>query len=188
MRDVNPNTPPQEAPKHDLAGKKLLGYAAQTPDHVINAIEHLVRTKSTPMTDKDVEFVEWFLKHNPNLFEHTKGEVFNFNRNSRSIGRYTQAKHLIGLAANYADAPTIVHELLHSTERMMSPAAQGAVRDAWKRAVNAALKKTTTKEVRDFLNKARASDGVREYNADKELDVVNAYKAIPKDTPGGTEQ
>lgn len=116
--------------------------------------EKLLNAKRKGVLDEQsVDFARWAIQKNPNLVESLgisirspKGE------DSLSAGSYNPISEIITLFKEQAKEGTIVHEVLHHSERMMPKEIQDGIRKEWAKAYSKAIVEATKSGNTDRVN------------------------------------
>lgn len=96
--------------------------------------ERLMRARRQGELDEAAAgFALWLLERNPHLAEDL-GISIRDGAGRREAGTYNPAARIVNIFRNRANDGTIVHEILHHTERMMPPAVQKGIVRAWQAA------------------------------------------------------
>lgn len=113
--------------------------------------ERLLRAKRLgELTADQVDFALWALDKNPAI-ANDLGISLRDNKGDGVGGSYIPGSRVIVLAKGSSSEETVVHEIMHHTERMMPPAVQQGIVKEWSRALAKAWK-AGTPEVRAALN------------------------------------
>lgn len=140
--------------------------AAAAPDergrrHVHAEMERAV---AEGRLDKDVAATAaWALEKNPNLAAGMKLRAGGEAPRKGARGAYDDAHRVVEVFKGTKDPKTLVHELLHHSERMMPQKVQDAIRREWRRRIDAEAAKT-----KDPARKALLADIPKAVKGDAE--------------------
>jgi hypothetical protein len=135
---------------------------------------------------KDVmDVIDFVNKKYPNLLEGLKLSV-RMNKGSNAQGRYEPFKQLVSLfkgTDGVTDAETIRHELCHTLEQLMTPAARIALIEEWSKALVAAEAKYVDKRSKEYFEKVKEflqnpSSKTLEDATDACPDIKNLYQYL----------
>ena len=135
---------------------------------------------------KDVmDVIEFINNKYPNLLEGLKLSV-RMDKGSNSAGRYNAFEKLVTLfkgTEGVTDGETIRHELCHSLEQLMTPAARAALIDTWAKAFVGAEAKFTDGPSKEYFKKVKEflkNPTIENYNAATNAchDVKNLYQFL----------
>lgn len=105
--------------------------------------ERLLRAKRTGELSADqVDFALWALDQNPNI-ANDLGISLRESKGDGVAGNYIPGSRIINLVKGNGNMETVVHEIMHHTERMMPPAIQQGIVTEWSRAMGKAWKNGT---------------------------------------------
>jgi len=139
------------------AANRLMTERERGPDMVR---EKLVRARRHgALSEEAVDLALWALDQNPAIAENL-GMSILAPREHGTAGQYNPAAEIVRLFKGAENVETAVHEILHHTERMMPPDLQVPIRDAWARALAAAIKTATPQQVEalQLIPKAMSGD------------------------------
>ena len=91
--------------------------------------ERLVREVRTGANPESARLALWMLDQNPSMAE---GLAISFRAKGETAGTYMESQQLATIIAGASDG-TIIHEILHHTERMMPDDIQAGIRAEWAR-------------------------------------------------------
>jgi hypothetical protein len=123
---------------------------AATPDAVPRGIKAARKTLDKALADNVIDrdghaLAQWLLDHNPALASNMQ-LMLGGNRPGAQ-GGYNQVRRLVVLYDEAKNDPlTAVHEILHHTERFMSPEIQRGIRREWEKGLEAARVLATPEE------------------------------------------
>lgn len=105
--------------------------------------ERLLRAKRLGELSADqVDFALWALDQNPNI-ANDLGISLRESKGDGVAGSYIPGSRIISLVKGNGNTETVVHEIMHHTERMMPPAVQQGIVKEWARAMGKAWKSGT---------------------------------------------
>jgi hypothetical protein len=115
----------------------------------------LLAAKNDGVVDEaGAEMADWFIRQNPNLANDLGVSVVKGAPLSGMAGEYLPGSRIVRLFKESGDETTVVHEILHHTERMLPEDLQAAVTSEWRKRVAAELKTAATPEQKAFLQNA----------------------------------
>jgi hypothetical protein len=102
------------------------------------------------LSEEGVNLAEWFILQNENLVGDL-GVAIKSPKKGGTAGFYESSRRIMALMKESGNEATIVHEILHHTERMMPVEMQDAIRKEWLRSLVSAQKKAKTPEEKFFF-------------------------------------
>jgi hypothetical protein len=102
------------------------------------------------LSEEGVNLAEWFILQNENLVGDL-GIAIKSPKKGGTAGFYESSRRIMALMKESGNEATIVHEILHHTERMMPVEMQDAIRKEWLRSLVSAQKKAKTPEEKFFF-------------------------------------
>lgn len=112
----------------------------------------LLQYKDDGLIDEaGAEMADWFIRQNPQLANDLGVSAVKGSPLSALGGEYFPGSRIMQLVKENADEATVVHEILHHTERMLPEDLQAAVTREWRKRVGNELKTAATPEQKAFL-------------------------------------
>jgi hypothetical protein len=112
----------------------------------------LLQYKDEGLIDEaGAEMADWFIRQNPQLANDLGVSAVKGAPLSALGGEYFPGSRIVQLVKESGDEATVVHEILHHTERMLPEDLQAAVTSEWRKRVGNELKTATTPEQKAFL-------------------------------------
>jgi hypothetical protein len=115
----------------------------------------LLKYKDEGLIDEaGAEMADWFIQQNPQLANNLGVSAVKGAPLSATAGEYLPGERIVKLFKESGNEETVVHEILHHTERMLPEDLQAAVTKEWRKRIGEELKKATTPEQKTFLQNA----------------------------------
>lgn len=163
-------------------GKELQSYVDRVrgPEWVEERLIRALRNNELPK--EGIDLARWFIRQNPNVTTDLAIAIVNkIKGREASSGLYSPDSRLIRLSREGENPLTVVHEILHHTERMLPEEMQNVIRDEWiKQLVNRA--ELAKKEGKPLFS-AAISDIFRAMSNDKQAKERLKQAFIQEDIP-----
>lgn len=115
----------------------------------------LLKYKDEGLIDEaGAEMADWFIQQNPQLANDMGIGVKGGEALDQTAGVYEPTNRIVKLFKESGNEETVVHEILHHTERMLPGDLQAAVTKEWRKRIGDELKTATTPEQKTFLQNA----------------------------------
>lgn len=136
--------------------------------------ERLLREMRTGTNARGAELALWMLEKNPAM---ATGLAVSFRGKGETAGTYSESQQLATIIAGSSDG-TVVHEILHHTERMMPDDIQAGIRAEWARQLRRQLDFAIANNLEPLIRAATLALSGRTEDASTLIEAIRA-REIP---------